>query len=106
MWGDSQWLPKGNVTLTEDLHSQNILISFDVSMSMRELRERELAFRKYGDPAQPYSEHGVATDLHGEKIRIYESHPIEILREGDLLSFAKLRIKLADFGKGLMYTAP
>src|SRR5271169_4758795 len=104
MWGHPQRLSNLSLELIEDLHAQNYLVSFDSSsMNMSELLAKDVTARLYGDPAESYVTYD--TEKEGEKVRIYDSVPINTIADGELFPLNRIKVKLADFGKGLLHFA-
>jgi hypothetical protein len=78
----------------------NILLGFDnTSITIDELLAKERSSMTEGDVARvSYDDCRVSPS--GELVRIYHSQPVYIMREGEELTLDRVKVKIADFGKG------
>lgn len=78
----------------------NILLGFgNTSITIDELLAKERSSTTEGDAARvPYDDCRVSPS--GELVRIYHSQPVYIMREGEELTLDRVKVKIADFGKG------
>jgi hypothetical protein len=89
-----------------DIHPKNFLIKFGAeSLTMADVLAKDKAFERYDDPANSYGIYTVGENKSlgikgGQKVKIYNSQPINFFAAGKLIDLDDMVIKISDFGKG------
>jgi len=79
-----------------DIRPQNLLLTFESkAITVRELLASEKSGEQYGDRSKDI----IHEDPSGVAV-IYASRPLALVADGEPLDLCKMRVKIADFGKG------
>lgn len=83
-----------------DLRPQNFLLTFgSTAITIKELLAAEKSQEQYGDPKRDM----IHEDPNGIGV-IYASRPVALVADGELVELGKMKVKIADFGKGSFMT--
>ena len=79
-----------------DIRPENLLVTFEnEAMTVRELLAAEKSEEQYGDPNKGI----LYEDPNGTGV-IYASRSLALVAEGEPVDLCKMKVKIADFGKG------
>ena len=79
-----------------DLRPQNFLLTFgSTAITVQELLAAEKSEEQYGDPNKDM----IYEDPNSVGV-IYASRPVALVADGELVDLSKMKVKIADFGKG------